>query len=90
LWTTYALGYGFSIGGGAFYVGDRYALEDNTVQLPSYVRFDAMLGYKYKRWELRLNVNNLGDRTYYESANNNNQIQPGTPRTVLLSAKVAF
>ncbi len=90
LWTTYALGYGFSIGGGAFYVGDRYALEDNTVQLPSYVRFDAMLAYKYKGWELGLNVNNLGDRTYYESANNNNQIQPGTPRTVLLSAKVAF
>lgn len=90
VWTTYALGYGFTIGGGAFYVGDRYALEDNTVQLPSYVRFDAMLAYQYKGWKLGMNVNNLGDRTYYESANNNNQIQPGTPRTVLLSAKVGF
>ncbi|AEG01768.1 TonB-dependent receptor [Methylomonas methanica] len=90
LWSTYALGYGFSIGGGAFYVGDRYALEDNTVQLPSYVRFDAMLAYRYKNWKLGLNVNNLGDHTYYESANNNNQIQPGTPRTFLFTVRADF
>lgn len=83
-WTSYALGHGFTIGGGAFYVGDRFAVEDNVVTLPAYVRLDAMLGYKAKVWEAGLNLNNLANRVYYESANNNNQIQPGAPRNAML------
>jgi len=84
LWTSYELGHGFAVGGGAFYGGDRYAVEDNTVKLPSYVRIDAMLAYKAKSWEAGLNLNNLANRIYYESANNNNQIQPGAPRSAML------
>ena len=87
LWSTYALGDAFTFGGGVFYVGDRFALEDNLVELPAYVRFDAMLAYRYKGWNLSLNVNNLSDSIYYESANNNNQIQPGTPRTFIFTVR---
>lgn len=87
VWTSYELGHGLTIGGGAFYVGDRFALEDNAVRLPSYVRLDAMLGYKGQAWEVGLNLNNLANRVYYESANNNNQIQPGTPRSAMLYVK---
>lgn len=90
LWTSYELGHGFSIGGGAFYVSDRYAVEDNTVNLPSYVRVDAMLAYKAKAWEAGLNLNNLTNRTYYESANNNHQIQPGAPRNAMLYVRAKF
>jgi catecholate siderophore receptor len=84
LWISRALGGGFTIGTGAFYVGDRYATEDNTVKLPSFVRVDAMLGYKAARWEAGLNINNIPNRKYYESANNNHQIQPGAPRNAML------
>lgn len=84
LWTSVKLDHGLTVGGGAFYVGDRYAVEDNTVNLPFYVRIDAMLAYKIKGWEAGLNLNNLANRTYYESANNNNQIQPGAPRNAML------
>lgn len=84
LWTSYELGHGFTIGGGASYVDERFAVEDNKVKLPSYVRLDAMFGYKNKAWEVGLNVKNLADRIYYEAANNNNQIQPGASRSVLL------
>jgi catecholate siderophore receptor len=84
VWSSYELGHGFTIGGGAFYVGDRFAVEDNAVKLPSYVRLDAMLGYKSKAWEAGLNLKNLANRVYYESANNNNQIQPGAPRSAML------
>lgn len=83
-WTSYELGRGFTIGGGVFYVGDRFAVEDNAVRLPSYARLDAMLGYKSKAWEAGLNFNNLANRVYYESANNNVQIQPGAPRSAML------
>ncbi len=88
LWSNYELGRGFTIGAGAFYVGDRFAVEDNAVRLPSYVRLDAMLGYKGKNWEAGLNLNNLADKVYYESANNNFQIQPGAPRSVMAYVRV--
>lgn len=88
LWSNYELGRGFTIGAGAFYVGDRFAVEDNAVRLPSYVRLDAMLGYKGKNWEAGLNLNNLADKVYYESANNNFQIQPGAPRSVIAYVRV--
>lgn len=88
LWSNYELGQGFTIGAGAFYVGDRFAVEDNAVRLPSYVRLDAMLGYKARNWEAGLNLNNLADKVYYESANNNVQIQPGVPRSVMAYVRV--
>lgn len=84
LWTSYALGHGFTVGGGAFYAGQRFATEDNTVTLPSYVRIDAMFGYKARNWQAGVNLTNLANRTYYESANNNVQIQPGAPRGVTM------
>jgi len=90
LWTTYEIGHGFTLGGGVFYVGDRYALEDNKVKLPAYTRMDAMLGYKANRWEAGLNIGNITNRTYYESANNNNQIQPGAPRSVTLFVRASI
>lgn len=88
VWSNYALGQGFSVGAGAFYVGERFAVEDNAVRLPAYVRFDAMLGYKGKSWEAGFNVSNLANRVYYESANNNFQIQPGAPRSVTLYLRI--
>lgn len=90
LWSTYEVGHGFTIGGGVFYVGDRYALEDNKVKLPAYTRVDAMLGYKANRWEAGLNIGNITNRTYYESANNNNQIQPGAPRSATLFVRASI
>lgn len=90
LWTRYELGHGFTIGGGAFYVGDRFATEDNTVRLPAYTRLDAMLGYRGKGWETGLNLNNLTDRVYYEAANNNSQIQPGAPRNAMVYVRAQF
>ncbi len=90
LWSSYEIGHGFTIGGGVFYVGDRYAADDNTVKLPSYTRVDAMFGYKTRRWEAGLNIGNVTDRVYYESANNNNQIGPGAPRNVKLFVRASI
>jgi catecholate siderophore receptor len=90
LWTSYQLGQGFTVGGGAFYAGQRFATEDNTVTLPAYVRLDAMFGYQGRNWQAGVNLTNLANRTYYESANNNVQIQPGAPRgvTVFLRTQI--
>jgi len=48
-------------GGGINYVADRFANPGNTVTLPSYTTFDAMVAYRIAKWDLQLNINNLFD-----------------------------
>jgi catecholate siderophore receptor len=90
LWGTYALGHGFDLGLGVFAVGDRYSANDNLVRLPGYVRTDAMLRWRRGPHELALNLRNLGDITWYESAHTTHQIMPGSPRTFAVTWRMAF
>lgn len=43
------------------YVGDRYLNQRNTALAPSYSTWSASLGYRFDRWGLRLDGDNLGD-----------------------------
>lgn len=90
LWLSKDFAAHWRAGVGAYYVGDRYAFSDNTARLPSYTRIDAALTYTLQKVELALNLRNLTDRVYYESATNNFQIAPGTPRSVMLTARLGF
>ncbi|WP_371914737.1 TonB-dependent siderophore receptor [Pseudomonas sp. NFACC07-1] len=82
-------------GGGARYVGERAANNDNSFWLSSYTVADAFL-----RWEspvlghktsLQLNVDNLFDKQYYPSSTGSElQVAVGEPRTARLSASVTF
>lgn len=82
-------------GGGARYVGERAANNDNDFWLSSYTVADAFL-----RWEspvlghktsLQLNVDNLFDKQYYPSSTGSElQVNVGEPRTARLSASVTF
>lgn len=90
LWLSKDIAAGWRAGLGAYYVGQRFAAADNSVRLPAYTRIDAALTYSRQALELALNLRNLADREYYESATNNAQIAPGTPRSVMLTARYAF
>ncbi|MGN6512337.1 MAG: TonB-dependent receptor [Lysobacteraceae bacterium] len=90
LWGTYALGHGFEAGLGVFAVGDRYSANDDLVRLPGYVRTDAMLRWRGGRHEIALNLRNLGDITWYETAHTTHQIMPGTPRALTLTWRMAL
>ncbi len=87
LWGTYRWKNGFGIGGGACFAGRQFTSSDNLVALPGYVRFDANLSYRTHRWEAALNIRNLLDRTYYETANSDFQILPGSPVNGLLTVR---
>ena len=65
IWTTYTIKDTYEIGG-MFYVGQRYANNQNTVQVPEYFRFDLTAAYKQPTWELRANVFNLFNTMYYD------------------------
>lgn len=90
IWSTYALGSGWKIGGGAEAKGDRAvwsypnagATTFNPNVAENYVRYDGMISHSTKTYTLQLNVKNLFDTTYYDAAYINGGFAvPGTGRT---------
>ncbi len=70
--------------------GDRFADNANTTVLPGYGRWDALVGLRQKDWDLRAALNNITDRTYYASATSAAQIQPGAPRSLVVTGTYSF
>lgn len=96
--TTYTLpgelqrwrvGGGLSSQNTTFNQGSGYRIEQE-----GYTLVDLMLGYKAsEQLDLRLNVNNVFDKKYYQSINSNtwNAFNVyGDPRNAMLSAKYSF
>lgn len=90
LWTTYRLGFGLEIGGGAQYVGDRFNNFSNSRTAPSYWLFDAMVSYDINdQFTLRLNGTNLANERYIDRVGGGHFI-PGQSRSVALTTAVKF
>ena len=96
LWSTYQLPYGFKIGGGfeykskrTGYVPTRSYGNPNTV--PSYVRWDAMVAYEQPKYTVKLNVQNVFDKLYYDALYDNGGFTvPGQARRFILSTEYKF
>ncbi len=71
-------------------VGDRFADNANTVVLPGYGRWDALAGYRHKDWDVRAALSNIANRDYYSSATSASQIQPGDPRSLVMTGTYSF
>ncbi|XBS69719.1 TonB-dependent siderophore receptor [Acerihabitans sp. KWT182] len=74
LWSEYTLPGkldGVTLGGGVRYVGTSYADTDNTLKVPAATVYDAMARYRLQQWQLALNVQNLTNKTYLASCQNN-------------------
>ncbi|GJD71216.1 TonB-dependent receptor [Methylobacterium gnaphalii] len=83
LWNKFAVTNEFSIGIGYVYQTHTFASSDNTVRLPGYNRFDLGLFYTFnENLRAQLNIENIFDRGYIYTADNNNNITPGAPRTI--------
>lgn len=87
IWTTYEIqrgslqGLGFGLG--LFYVGEREGDLENTFNLPSYFRTDAAIFYNQGRFRAALNIRNLFDIRYFETAQSDLRVFPGEPLTVV-------
>jgi catecholate siderophore receptor len=91
LWNKLALTPRWSVGLGVIAQGRAFAAVDNTVTLPGFTRLDAALFWKINpRLAAQLNVENLTDRGYVATAQGNNNITPGAPRTVRASLTARF
>ncbi len=91
LWTTYVFpNIGLTLGGGASYVDKQYGDAANTKWIPSYTRWDAMIGYAIQdNISLQLNVQNLTDKVYFTKAYASHyaSIAPGRSTTLALNVK---
>ncbi len=89
LWTTYTLDKLF-IGGGPRFIDARFGNSINTRSVDSYVVVDALVSYKLtKNIDLRLNLNNVGDKFYFDRISGGH-IVPGAGRSLLFSSGFSF
>ena len=68
LWTTYTFAKKYELGGGVTYTGVRFANNTDTTAVPAGYHLDATAAYKMESGDLRLNLFNLTNTTYYEQA----------------------
>jgi catecholate siderophore receptor len=91
LWNRYDFLPQFGAGLGVSRRSDMFASTSNTVVLPSYTRVDAALFYTVNaNYKLQVNVENLTDKKYYQYANGDNNITPGSPRAYRVSLHANF
>ncbi|MGH7364924.1 MAG: TonB-dependent receptor [Candidatus Rokuibacteriota bacterium] len=90
LWTTYDITRRWQVGGGATFVDTRYANNSNTNAAPAYVTGDVSIAYRpVKPLELRFNVLNISDETYF-AATHPAHVIPGAARTFLMTGTWRF
>jgi catecholate siderophore receptor len=91
LWNKYQINPIWSAALGVIYFSDSFASSDDTVRLPGFVRVDAGLYAQLdKNLRVQLNIENIFNRGYWATADGNNNISPGQPRTFRVSAIAKF
>ena len=98
LWTTYSVA-GFRAGLGARYVDEqKRAISTGSTAattmpvIPSYVVFDALLGYTFNEHaSLNINIYNIADKDYISTLNNSGaRLVMGQPRSAALTLNYKF
>ena len=91
LWNKYQFTPMWAASVGVIYFSDLFASSDDSVKLPGFVRVDAgIYATITDRWKVQLNIENIFDKGYWASADGNNNISPGQPRTFRLATTVKF
>jgi catecholate siderophore receptor len=91
LWNRYMVTTRLSAGFGLIDRSSMFAAIDDAVVLPGYMRADAAVYYSLtERVRLQTNVENLFNTRYTLNADNNNNLSPGSPRSVRIGVIARF
>ncbi len=92
VWNKVDLGGGFGAGLGVIRQSESFATVSNAVRLPAFTRIDGALYYAFAggRTRLALNLENLADKTYFPTADADNNITVGAPRTARVTLTTRF
>jgi catecholate siderophore receptor len=90
LWNRYQLHSRIGTGVGVVHQAKLFAAIDNTVTLPAFTRIDAAAFLTLTRsLRAQLNVENLFDTRYYATSQGNNNIMPGSSRSLRVTLNVS-
>jgi catecholate siderophore receptor len=91
LWNKYDVTKEWAAALGIIKQSRQFATVDQSVKLKGYTRFDAAVFYTIKpEYRIQLNVENLFNKQYSQTAHNNNNIQPGSPQAFRVSLVANF
>ena len=91
LWNNYRFARKLGAGLGLIHRSDMFAAIDNKVVLPGYLRADAAVFFTItEKVGLQANLENLLDKKYFINADSNDNISPGSPRSVRVSLTWKF
>jgi catecholate siderophore receptor len=80
LWNNIDVNEKLKFGLGATYQDSFFVREDNSVEVPDFVRVDAAVFYQVNSdLRLQLNIENLLGETYFPDAHSNDNISTGAP-----------
>jgi catecholate siderophore receptor len=89
VWSTYNLTEAFEVGGGIFFSDHRFTDNAHTAKIPGYARFDAVVSYYHKYFDIQANLFNLFDKRYFESGQANSAL-PGVPFSGQITLRVKY
>ena len=90
LWVARELSTRLRLAGGLVSQTKTFTSFTNAVELPGFTRLDGAVFYRMKDVTLSLNATNLTNARYYATANGDNNISPGAPRSVQLALRTTF
>ena len=90
LWTSYDFRNGFGVAAGMVSKSAQFAATDNLARLPGYARVDASAFYRAARYELQVNVQNVGNHRFYDAAQSDYQIYPAAPISGTATVRYRF
>jgi outer membrane receptor protein involved in Fe transport len=83
----YTLGHTF-INVAARYLSKQYINLSNTETIPSYIIFNSKFGYKTKKYEVSVQLNNIFDKFYYTGGYESKSYFLGAPRSFYTTLKI--
>jgi catecholate siderophore receptor len=90
LWVAGALSQRLRVAGGFVAQSAAFTSFTNAVTLPGFTRLDAAVFYRLGDVTLSLNAANLTNVRYYPTANGDNNISPGAPRSLQFATRLTF
>ncbi|HEX4481280.1 MAG TPA: TonB-dependent siderophore receptor [Rudaea sp.] len=92
VWNSVKLSPQWEIGGGAVYLSQRYAANNDLVSVPGYTRWDAMIAWHQPKYTVQLNMLNIGDKKYIDALipSDGGRSIPGIGRTLLATFDYKF
>ena len=92
LWNRFNHGGGWGSGVGVIHQSSSFTSYANTVTLPAFTRIDAAVyrGFSGGKTRIAFNIENLFNRRYFPTVDGDNNISPGAPRTLRVTAMTGF